>query len=201
MISTIDNEYIAANAPQGHEPPLERPDVRKDYCEVMQMAACKLDDNGNEVAIMDQVVSAHKIHFIPPWLSKMTGMTEKKRAEEGIPFPKALAMLHDLVGDDERPWTFYGDYDVLKGNANEHGIELPFKHSFMRVKPRLERWGVTLADYQRLGLSEMNSGDLHKVLGIEIPETEGVGTHDAKHDVRSLAHSLYHFKLEGKLNG
>lgn len=189
MLIGIDHEYIAENASQG-DVPGERPDVHSIYCEVMQMGACKLDETGNEVAVLNQTVSAHKIHIIPPWLSSMTGMSAERREREGISFPDALALLVDFVGDSN-PWTFSGDWFVLQGNAEAHGIKLPFQQPFQRVKPRLAGWGVTLEDYQHHGFTEMNSGSLHKVLGIELPSIEGVGTHDAAHDARSLAHSVH----------
>lgn len=188
MTIGIDHEYIPENAAQG-DTPGERPDVQTIYCEVMQMGACKLDGKGKEIAVLNQTVSAHRIHTIPPWLSTMTGMTAEKREQEGVPFLDALKMLVDFVGD-EHPWTFSGDYFVLQGNAEKHGITLPFNRPFKRVKPRLAGWGVTLADYQRLGFTEMNSGNLHKVLGIELPSIEGVGAHDAAHDARSLSYSI-----------
>lgn len=187
----IDHEYIAENAPQGDEPPTERPDVTSVYCEVMQMGACLLDDDGNEIVVLNQTVKAHRIHAIPPWLSNMTGMTEERREREGVSFPDALLELSVFVGACRVPWTFNGDWWVLEGNARAHGITLPFNRPFKRVKPRLAGWGVTLKDYQRLGFTEMNSGDLHKVLGIELPSIEGVGAHDAAHDARSLAHSVH----------
>ncbi len=189
MIIGIDHEYIPENATQG-DTPGGRPDVHEVYCEVMQMGACKLDGGGNEIAVLSQTVSAHKIHIIPPWLSRMTGMTAEKRERDGIPFPDALSMLAKFVGDS-RPWTFNGDWFVLQRNAEVHGIRLPFPQPFYRVKHRLEEWGVTLDDYKRFGFLEMSSGNLYKVLGIELPEIEGVGAHDAAHDARSLAHSVY----------
>ena len=190
MIIGIDTEYISENAPQG-DVPGKRPDVQSVYCEVMQIGACKLDADGNELAVLNQTVSAHRLHTIPPWLSTMTGMTAKKRQRDGISFPEALAQLVEFVGNVV-PWTFNGDWFVLRGNAEAHDMTLPFKKAFRRVKPRLTGWGVTLADYQRCGFTEVNSGDLHKVLGIELPDIEGVGTHDAAHDARSLTHSVYH---------
>jgi len=188
-ITAVDHEYIPENAAPG-DVPGERPDVTKVYCEVMQMGACKLDDGGNEVAVLNQTVSAHKLHTIPPWLSSMTGMTTEKREREGVPFPEAYAMLVDFIGD-RVPWTFMGDEHVLRGNVAAHGLEWAFAEPFQLAKPCLADWGVTLADYQRLGFTEMNSGNLHKVLGIELPSITGVGSHDAVHDARSLAHSIY----------
>jgi len=197
MLVGIDHEYIPENAAQG-DVPGQRPDVRTVYCEVMQMGACKLDESGMELAVLNQTVSANRIHTIPPWLSKMTGMTPEKRAREGIPFPEAFDMLVDFIGG-HTPWTFMGDEHVLRGNVEAHGLVWPFVESFQLVKPRLMDWGVTLEDYQCHGFSEMNSGNLHKVLGIELPSIEGVGAHDATHDARSLIHSVYHLTKEKEL--
>jgi hypothetical protein len=197
MTIGIDHEYIAENAPQGDELPAERPDVKTVYCEVMQMGACRLDTDGNEMGVLNLTVKAHRIHTIPRWLSSMTGMTEEKREREGIHFLDALIELSGFVGLRETPWTYSGDWWVLEGNAKAHGITLPFAEPFRRVKPELEGWSVTLADYQRLGFTEMNSGNLHKVLGVDLPAIEGVGPHDALHDARSLTHSVHHILTKG----
>src|SRR5688572_13609218 len=111
----IDHEYIPENAAQG-DVPGERSDVERVYCEIMQMGACKIDDSGREVGVLNLTVRAHKIHTIPLWLSRMTGMTEERRAQ-GVSFPDALEQLRIFVGDDADIWTFSGDWWVLEGNA------------------------------------------------------------------------------------
>ncbi len=189
MLIGVDHEYIPENAAQG-DVPGERPDVTSVYCEIMQMGACKLNESGRELAVLNRIVSAHRIDVIPPWLSKMTGMTAERRQRYGIPFPEAFAILIQFL-DGHTPWTFMGDEHVLRGNLRAYGMLWPFDQSFQLVKPRLAGWGVTLADYQRQGFVEMNSGNLHKVLGIELPAIEGVGAHDAAHDARSLTHSVH----------
>jgi hypothetical protein len=191
MLAGVDHEYIPENAAKG-DMPSERPDVHKVYCEIMQLGACKVDADGREVGVLNRTVQAHLIHVIPPWLSRMTGMTAEKREAEGVPFPQALDELVEFARGAEGPYTFNGDYWVVKANVEAHGLCMPFQREFFRVKPRLAQWGITLADYQRLGFSEVNSGNLHKVLGITLPEIVGVGAHDAAHDARSLTHSLYH---------
>jgi hypothetical protein len=190
MLVGIDNEYIPEDARMGNTPG-PRPDVTKTYCEVMQMGACKLDSTGKEVAVLNQTVSAYKLELIPPWLSKMTGMTAQRREAEGIPFPEALDMLV-AFSDGQTPWTFMGDEYVLRGNVAAHGLQWPFKKPFRLVKPLLSVYHVTIDLYQRYGFEEMNSGNLHTVLGIKLPAIEGVGAHDALHDARSLTHSIHH---------
>jgi hypothetical protein len=190
MTVGVDHEYIPENAAKGNTPG-PRPDVRTTYCEVMQMGACRLNEAGEEVAVLNQTVSAYKLHFIPPWLSKMTGMTAEKREAEGIPFPEALDMLIDFAGK-ETPWTFMGDEHVLRRNIAAHGLIWPFKNSFRLVKPMLADYGITIDQYRQHGFEEVNSGNLHTVLGIKLPTIEGVGAHDALHDARSLTHSIHH---------
>lgn len=189
----IDHEYIPENATSG-DTPSERPDVQKVYCEIMQMGACKLDSEGKEIGVLNLIVKAHRIQTIPLWLSSMTGMTEEKRAT-GVSFREALQKLVEFVENDKQLWTFSGDWWVLEGNAKAHGISLPFEKPFSRVKPLLADKGITLEDYRSKGFSEVCSGGLYRVLGIELPDIEGVGAHDAAHDARSLAHSVYRLEL------
>ncbi len=187
----IDTEYIAENAKNTAG---ERPDVHTVYCEIMQIGACKLDAHGNEVGTLNLTVQAHVIKTIPLWLSQMTGMTEEKRAR-GIPFPQALEQLAAFAGDDQNIWTFHGDYAVFQSNAQRHKIALPFQ-PFRTVKNRLAEKGITLNDFKRHGYQELCSGGLYQILGIALPNIEGVGAHDAAHDARSLAHAVYHLSLK-----
>jgi len=189
----IDHEYISENAAQG-DTPGERPDVQRVYCEIMQMGACKLAKGGRELGVLNLTVRAHRIHTIPQWLSRMTGMTEEKRAQ-GVSFPEALKRLVTFIGNDENIWTFSGDWWVLEGNAKAHGLILPFTRPFKRLKPLLSEHGITAEDFKRVGFDEVCSGGLYQVLGIQLPEIESVGAHDATHDARSLAHSIHHLRL------
>jgi len=188
MLVGIDNEYIPEDARMGNTPG-PRPDVTKTYCEVMQMGACKLD--ADEVAVMNQAVSAHRLHVIPQWLSSMTGMTAERREREGIPFPEAYEQLVDFVGD-EAPWVFKGDEHVLRGNVAAHGLEWRFPEPFRLVSPLLHAFRITRKDYELHGFNEVNSGNLHHVLGINLPAISGVGAHDALHDASSLIHSVHY---------
>ncbi len=187
----IDTEYIAENAATG-DIPGPRPNIEEVYCEIMQIGACKLDVEGNEVAVLNITVLPHQIETIPTWLVTMTGMTTEKREATGIPFTEALQKLVDFVGDETDIWTFNGDWFVLQGNIKSHQLENPFPTQFNRTKPKLADLGVTLEMYEKIGVKEMNSGNLYKVLNIELPHIEGVGAHDACHDARSLAYSMYH---------
>jgi hypothetical protein len=197
LMITIDLEYIPENAAKGMIPG-ERPNVQWVYCEAMQIGACRLDPSGREVATLDVTVRAHRLFFIPPWLSAMTGMTEERRAE-GVAFPEALKQLVDFVGDDDDVWTMHMDWWALSANAKEHRLLLPFKHQFKKLKPKLPDLGITLEDFLVAGFPEVISGGLYKVLGITLPEAPGRKPHDATHDARSLAHSIYFLRREGRL--
>lgn len=186
----LDFEYIPSDAETG-DIPGPRPDVQEVYCEIMQIGACKLDSEGNEIGLLNLTVRAHTIEIIPPWLEKMTGMTAEKR-NSGFDFIDALEQLVEFVGKDVVPYIFSGDFWVLEGNVKAQGIEMPFEKPFIRVKPLLENWGITLADYNKQGFEEVNSGNMATVLGLSLPHIEGVGAHDAAHDARSLAYSVHH---------
>lgn len=65
----------------------------------MQIGACKLDNEGNEIGLLNLTVRAHTIEIIPPWLEKMTGMTAEKRSR-GLDFAAAMEQLVEFVGKD-----------------------------------------------------------------------------------------------------
>jgi Exonuclease len=186
----LDFEYIPSDAATG-DIPGPRPNVQEVYCEIMQIGACKLDNEGNEIGLLNLTVQAHNIQIIPPWLEKMTGMTAEKRSN-GLDFANALQELLEFIGKDAVPYIFSGDYWVLEGNVKAHGMQMPFEKPFTRVKPLLPSWGITLEDYKRKGFDEVNSGNMAIVLGLSLPHIEGVGAHDAAHDARSLAYSVHH---------
>lgn len=189
---TIDCEYIPENAAQG-DTPGGRPDVKTTYCELMQIGACKLDGQGREIGVLNLVVKAHRIEFIPLWLQTMTGMTPERRAR-GMAFSEALRNLQAFIGTDQDIWVMNGDWWVLWGNARAHHIELPYKEQFKRLKPMLPDLGITLPMFEKAGFTEVISGGLYKVLGINLPITDG-HEHDALHDARSLAYSIYKLGL------
>lgn len=186
----LDFEYIPSDAAVG-DVPGPRSDVQKVYCEIMQIGACKLDGDGKEVGLLNLTIKPNIIEVIPAWLEKMTGMTAEKRSR-GLDFADALQQLVEFVGNDVVPYIFSGDYWVLEGNVKVHGIEMPFEKPFTRVKPLLEGWGITLADYNKHGFEEVNSGNMATALGLSLPHIEGVGAHDAAHDARSLAYSVHY---------
>ncbi|XKT74233.1 MAG: exonuclease domain-containing protein [Patescibacteria group bacterium UBA2163] len=184
----IDTEYIPETASEDVIPS-QRPDVTKVYCEIIQIGAVRLNEEGKETEALNITVSPSFIFSLPKWLKDMTGMTDEKR-QQGISFKDAIQKLNDFIGEDKNIWTFNGDWFVFIKNAEKHNVELPFS-KFKRVLPKLQEWGVTLEGFQNIGSKEVCSGDLYKVLGIKLPNIEGVGTHDATHDARSLAHSVY----------
>ena len=63
----------------------------------MQMGACRLDEAGNEIDVLNLTVKAHRIHTSPPWLSKMTGMTEERREREGV---DSIFTPHACIGEN-----------------------------------------------------------------------------------------------------
>ncbi|MBP9762328.1 hypothetical protein KBD34_01800 [Patescibacteria group bacterium] len=193
----IDHEYLSETAPSG-DTPGERPDVQRVYCEIMQIGACKLDAHGVEIGTLNVTIQPHRLRNIPLWLSRMTGISEEKRAA-GLPYPEALRQLVEFIGDDNDIWTFSGDWWVVEGNVRAHKLPMPFQQPFQRVKPLLEEKGVTLEKFKQAGFTEVCSGGLYKVLGITLPAIEGVGAHDAAHDARSLAYAIFHLKLESSL--
>jgi hypothetical protein len=195
MFVGVDHEYISDDALQGSTPG-QRPDVRSTYCEVMQVGACKVDAQGNEIGVLNIVVRAHRIHTIPAWLTAMTGMTAERRAVSGVPFGDALRQLEEFCRGS-RIFTFNGDFHVIDSNCRAHGIPNPFlDNPFVRVKPLIARLPhLQLEDFVAHGMREICSGGLYLVLGITLPAIQGVGAHDAAHDARSLIYAVRHLDL------
>lgn len=189
----IDTEYVAHNAVQG-DIPGPRPNPQSVYCEIMQIGACKLDGQGQEVGTLNLTVRAHILSRIPKWLTTLTGMTEEKRSL-GISFPEALKELVSFIGDDDDIWTFGGDWWVFEANMKAHDLVSPFAGPFQRLKPILDEHDLTLERFKSEGFSEVCSGGLYKVLGLQLPTIEGVGAHDAAHDARSLIHAVHHLDV------
>jgi len=186
----IDTEYLAEDALLG-DTPGPRPNVQEVYCEIMQIGACKLDGNGVEIDVLNITIKPYKLEIIPNWLVTMTGMTPERR-QNGIGFAEALSALVEFVADDREIWTFSGDWFVFQSNIHTQHLSNPFSEPFLRAKPKLLDLGITPLMFEKIGVQEMNSGNLYKVLGITLPEIQGVGAHDACHDARSLAYSMYH---------
>lgn len=189
----IDLEYVPEDAAPGHVPG-ERPNPRRVYCEIMQIGACKLA-NGTETGSLNVLVQAHRIDTIPPWLVQMTGITQERRADEGVPFLDALEQFVEFCRDGDRIWTFDMDEWVLRANALAHGVTFPFTRPFARLKPMLRTsYGISLENFMRHGYTEVCSGGLYDVLGLDLPTIEGVGAHDAAHDARSLIYAVRHLE-------
>lgn len=189
----IDFEYIKENAPQGNDSG-DRPDIKNTYCEIVQIGACKLDNEGKEIESLNIMVAPYTIKTLPPWFVSMTGITETKR-ESGILFPEALKQLQKFIGKDSSVITFNGDWFVLEGNLKKWNITNPFLEPFVRLKPMLDNYGIGIEDFKKNDLQEVQSGGLYKVLNISLPKISGVGEHDAEHDARSLVYSAYHLRI------
>jgi DNA polymerase III epsilon subunit-like protein len=189
----IDTEYISEKAVDGPVPG-NRPDVTTTYCEIMQIGAAKLDGRGNEVSTLSLTIRPSFISHIPEWLSKMTGMTEGKR-QKGITLQEGIRQLNDFIGGEKFVWTFSGDWHVFSNSAKKHDFVLPFSE-FQLVEPQLAGWGVTEKNFKEKGFEEICSGDLHKVLGLQLSDV-GTTTHDATYDARSLVHSVFYLLNRG----
>jgi len=80
---------------------------------------------------------------------------------------------------------------VIKGNAKAHGIALPFKKPFKRLKPLLPEHNITADTFKKFGFDENMQWRPLPSARHSAAQIEGVGAHDAAHDARSLAHSIY----------
>lgn len=154
--------------------------------EIVQIAAIRVDDRFIETAALDVIVRP----TINPQLSdlfvELTGIEQSRVDAEGVAFATALADLATFVGGD-RVICMNGDCKVILDNCDINGVRYPFNGQFHRLRPLLERSGVDL--------TRRSSGDLHELT----PSPLRGNTHNALHDVRSMAAWLAHASNTGIL--
>ena len=154
------------------------------YREVVQMTGLRFDDDFNEIGGRDILVKPVFNPELSPLFIELTGITQEIVDGYGIPFADALKLFSMFIRPETSVICMNGDEGVMRENCALHDVEYPFG-SWYRLRPFLEACGVTMA-----GLS---SGDLHK---LTVAPLTG-HTHNALHDVRSMAHWLKDAKARG----
>ena len=146
--------------------------------EIVQVAAIRVDGHFAETASLDLLVRPAINPVLSPLFVSLTGIRQAD-VDVARPFAAALVALSAFVGD--LPVTcMYGDEGVFRENCTLCGLEFPFARPWHRLRPYLDEVGVDTA--------ANSSGDLHALT----PEPLSGRTHDALHDVRSMARWLSH---------
>lgn len=156
--------------------------------EIFQTAAIKVDQDFNEVAAFN-VLTLPKLNPLLSDLSiSLTGISQERLDSEGLQFPETYKRYLEFCDNASLPIIcMSGDEKVVRRNLEIHDLKNEFNNGFHRLMPFVQEQGV---DLKALGYS---SGDLHKLTRYPL---EGM-THDALHDVRSMASWLRQAKEDG----
>lgn len=151
-----------------------------EYREIIQIGALCMDFvNKREVRRMNLVVKPAINPQLSEYIIELTGVTQGRLDNEGIPFADAIAMLHEFSNYGEYPLMSYGrDFEVLLENARLSSVVLSKDFDFYNLAPMFRALGVDT--------KKISSGLLHKHFGLD----QSGSTHDALYDASSLAMSL-----------
>ena len=160
--------------------------------EIVQIAAIKVDENFNEIASFDVLV----IPKINPTLSdlfiELTGITQQMVTSNGLPMPDRLPQFVEFCGTHP-VICMNADEAVFRENCQINDVAFPWNDSWNdswhRLRPFLEQQGVDP--------TSVSSGDLHRLTSKPLTGH----THNALHDVRSMARWLQQAKEGGNLRG
>lgn len=142
--------------------------------EIVQIAAVRLDSDLREVAAFDRLVIPRINPILSDLFVELTGIDQRQLDANGTSFAIALLKLATFAEGCDIV-CMNGDGKVMLENCDINGVTYPFARQFHRLRPLLAREGVDLTLH--------SSGDLHKLT----PTPIGGRTHNALHDVRSMA--------------
>ena len=176
----VDTEYTTF--PGALESDWSLPGQQK---EIIQIAAIKVDQNFNEMGKIDLLAKPVLNPVLSSLFIDLTGITQQDVDQNGLSFSEALEQFYYFCDLGKTPVIcMNSDETVLRKNcALSGGIIYPFKNSFHRLRPYLERLGVDTQTH--------SSGDLHTLTPQPLASAQ---THYALHDVRSMAHWLKHMQ-------
>ena len=169
----LDLEYIHPNmGPNKGRPTAE------DLRQVVQIGAILFDHSkGEEEDNLDLLTFPAYTRQLPSFFVELTGITQKDLEQKGMDFPEGFQKLVEFC-NGYPIWTFDKDQEVLEQNCGYFGIEFSLP-DLVRVKPQLPEWGIDPNKY--------SSGTLYKAAGAEM----NGHTHNALHDVRSMAAAIH----------
>lgn len=154
---------------------------RGQHREIVQIAAIQVDNQFHEIRSLDLLVQPSINPILSPLFIELTGIGQAAVDAKGMSFEEALDRFYGFAWRGSLPVVcMNADETVFRENCRLTGIEFPFAQSWHRLRPFLEASGVDL--------STRSSGDLHL-----LTPTPLIGhTHNALHDVRSMARWLQH---------
>jgi inhibitor of KinA sporulation pathway (predicted exonuclease) len=155
-----------------------------EHRELVQIGAVALDPQANfaEIATFERIVRPKVNPRLSQYFIDLTGITQQRVDDEGIPFPRALAEFAAFAGR----WVgiigaFGRDDVVLDENCALHEIALPIAcDRFQDLRPALEA---------AIGRPGLMSAELPRFVGLPVPRQ----AHDALADARAIASVVRHY--------
>lgn len=174
----VDTEYTTW--PGALESGWSAPDQHR---EIVQIAAIAVDDAFREIRSLDLLVRPAVNPQLSDLFVELTGITQSDVDARGGRFGTQLARFLRFVGEDPIV-CMNGDGGVFAENGRLNDEAIPDLR-WHRLRPFLEAQGIDLG--------RLSSGDLHTLT----PHPLAGHTHNALHDVRSMAAWLAHAKRTG----
>lgn len=170
----LDLEYCYSGMTEGTPRP-----THKNNRQIVQIAAIIFDmKTGKEYAKLDLVVRPTYEKQVGSFFTKLTGITQQQ-VDRGVSLEDGLRTLEDFIGNHP-VLTYDKDWFVLHQNASYIDYTLTvIARPFVRIKHLLYLYGIDSSQY--------SSGSLYTAVGLDMKGH----VHNALHDVRSLARSLF----------
>lgn len=147
----------------------------------------------DKINLMVQPSAYGEILPITDYFEELTGISQARVNEEGVPMKKAFEIIKEFIGDDHCLSYGFDERATLLPSAYLNDLDFPFKATqFHDFRQTLHRAG-----WSEEKIFENTSGTVAKTLGLEV-EAEG-GVHDAAYDALSLLVSLRHIIDQGQL--
>lgn len=146
--------------------------------EIVQIGAIRVDSDFRETDAFDVLVRPNINPVLSNIFVELTGITQEDVDFRGMPFETAFGEF--LAFADAPIICMNGDGGVFRENCSLNGISIPTPFTFHRLRPFIESLDIDLG--------KTSSGELHTLTPTPI-----LGhTHNALHDVRSMAVWLHH---------
>lgn len=72
-------------------------DANKNF--ITEIAVLKTDEHGNEIEVFDTLVKLPDGEIVPPFIEKLTGITDEMLEADGIDIDDAIQQMADFIGD------------------------------------------------------------------------------------------------------
>jgi inhibitor of KinA sporulation pathway (predicted exonuclease) len=162
-----------------------------EHREIIQISAAQVAVNAavTETACFDSLVKPARNPLLSPYISGLTGIEQAAVDQEGVSFPRAFAGFYAFCCQGQLPLFCWGDDPaVLFENFSLNDLARPpFPAGIYDLRPLFEQAGIDTRQY--------TSGTVYQAVGAAFDQA----AHNALNDVRSLATTIRHLQLAGRI--